>query len=252
MWIGRPGDVREMRNPRRGAVKVPANELAQMVALSGAVHTSSRPKQPRRWSIELPWLPEAHADWLTELASKVHGPGPVVVVEPSTRNYLAPRQSVGRGRADHWSTSSGSISTQADGTNSWFRIGAGELRWVNPVWGRWPAAEGMVLSFATESGLTAGISWYDLAGTLLSGTSDPSGTVTATAPAGATWATPTISATVGGTMPVPRACLRYGDTVPASPWPVGEHVGAFAILNPQRLVERLPYGSVTLELLEQY
>lgn len=249
MWIGYPGRARELRNPARGVVKAPAFEPAEHVGLSGSIHTTSRPKMPRRWSISLPWLAEADADHLDTLARRVYGPGPFVLTDPSTRNYLAPRQSVARGEHTQWDTDTGSIYTADTGDNSWTHPGAGMLWWVHPVWARWPTQDDWQISFAHDGEHPAQLDFYDAAGTLLATQAAADSRVTATTPAGAHWVTPAITTTAGGETPIPGACLRYHREI-GTTWPVGEHVAAVTILNPQRLVEKLPNGSVTLDLLE--
>ncbi|MFJ8815416.1 hypothetical protein [Amycolatopsis thermoflava] len=253
MWIGYPWDLRQIRNPKRGLTKQWLMPQVEHVALSGSVRTTSRRNTPRRWSLELPWLPEADADWLGVLARKLFGPGPFFVVEPSTRNFLAPHQSLGRGPVRQWALTSGTLAAQVDGSVLWSGSAAtAELRWLHPVWTRWPVAPGMTVAFRhAAAGYGAGVTFYTRAGAVVSTVSDASGSVAAPVPATATWATPKLFKSDTATLAVPTACFAYDQAIGAT-WPAGEHCGSFSISNPETVIEKLPNASVTLDLLEQF
>lgn len=250
MWIGYPGDIREVPNPKRGLQKTTISNIAEQVALSGALRTSTRRNTPRRWSASFDWLTEAHADWLQDLARRTYGPGPFVVIDASTRNYLAPQQSIGRGRPSLFSATEGSVFATDDGAVQWTRTTNGSLRWVHPIWTRWPIIPALDVSFGHNSaGLPAGLEFFDATGLSLATATDPSGTVTATPPAGARWVQPYLTATGAGDLLAPTACLKYGQPVTAG-WPRGEHVAAMSISGHAELIENLPHRSVSLELVE--
>lgn len=250
MWIGYPWDVREVKNPRRGLQKTTTLNVAEKSALSGALRTTSRRNAPRRWQAEFAWMPEAQADWLFHLAARTHGPGPFVVIDASTRNYLAPLQSIGRGRPSLFSPTVGTVVSTAEGGVEWDRDGGGDLRWVHPVWTRWPVVPGLSMSFGHQAaGHAAGLEFFDDSGASLAVETSAGGIVTTTPPAGARWATPLLRASGAGELLAPRACLRYGKPV-TEPWPDGEHTGAMAITAHAETVEKLPERTVTLELVE--
>ncbi|MDQ0377967.1 hypothetical protein [Amycolatopsis thermophila] len=253
MWIGYPWDLRRIRNPKRGLTKQWLMPQVEHAALSGAIRTTSRRNTPRRWSLELPWIPAADADWLGVLARKLYGPGPFFVVEPSTRNYLAPHQSIGRGPTRQWDATSGTLAAQPDLSVLWSGGAAGaELRWVHPVWSRWPVAPGMTVAFRhAATGHTAGITFHTRAGAVISSITDGSGSVAGVAPTGAVWAAPKLVKAGTGTLTVPAACFAYEQSIGAD-WPAGEHCGAFSISSPETVIEKLPEASVTLDLLEQF
>ncbi|WP_133116294.1 hypothetical protein [Amycolatopsis antarctica] len=240
-----------MRNFSRGLRKTPLVSQAQHNVLSGAIRVTSRSKVPRRWSGTLPWIDHADADWLLILIRKLYGPGPIAMIDPSTRNFLAPQQSVGRGRLAQWDPTAGTVTT-AGGQAFWTRTGTAQLRWVHPIWGRWPTSTGLVVSFRQYAGTgRTGLRFYDAAGVQISG-ADTAGSVhTATSPSGAQWVQPYLSATGSGTVPMPLSCLLYGSVAPED-FPVGEHCAAFAIGNPDEIVDALPRRTVALELLEQF
>lgn len=252
MWIGYPGNLRTMRSPRRGASKTFVGTVTEHEALSGSLRTTSRPKNPRRWTTDFPALVESDADWLMSLARKDYGPGPIVMIESSTRNFLAPQQSLGKGRARQWQSSNGTITPQPDGTVKWTRPAAGELRWIHPVWGRWPVTPGMIVGFRhTLAAHKAGARWFRNDGTLITTADTAGGVWSGTAPALAAWCVPYLSATGAGDVTVPRACLTLGKAAPAT-WPNGEHCAAFSITNPEQVVSSWPLTDVRLVLAEQY
>lgn len=249
MWIGYPDDVREIQNPRRGLQKITDLRVNEHNTLSGTLRTTVRRNHPRRWAATFAWMPDTDADWLHDLAARTHGPGPFVVVDASTRNYLDRLQSVGSGRASLFSPTVGAVST-VDGMVSWQHDTTGQLRWVHPVWSRWPVIPAVDMSFGHDAtGLPAGLEWFDATGVSLATHTDPSGIVTATPPAGARWATPYLEQTGSATLQAPSACLRYGVAV-TSPWPTGAHTAAMGITAHSETVDKLPSRTVQLELVE--
>ncbi|MFI6030513.1 hypothetical protein [Amycolatopsis magusensis] len=249
MLIGYPWDIREVRTPGRGARRAPMLNAVEHTTLSGAVRTTARRMTRRRWNVSLPWLTEVEADWIRFLAERLDGPGPIVMIEPATRNFLGARQSLGRGAAADYSPTAGTLAPQPDRSLLWTHTAGASLRWVNRVWARWPAAPDMQVTFThAAAGLSSGITWFSRAGVNLGSTASSTATITATAPAGVCWMTPYALATGAGSTTVPRACLNYGPTADlAVP---GEHVGAFGITNADDLLEVLPSKSATLELVE--
>jgi hypothetical protein len=255
MWMGYPWDIRQVSRDPAVGLKLSA-ELAftEHTALSGAVRTTGRRYVPRRWALDLPLVSQTDADWIRVLARKLYGPGPFVVIDPNTRNYLAPYQSVGLGKTAQWSVVSGALAAQTDATVLWSGgVNLAELRWTHPVWVRWPVTPSWVVSFrhaATTHG--AGIAFYTRTGVYISAASGAAGYVTTTVPATAVWAHPYLVKAGAGAVTVPSACFRYLNTIDPG-WPVGEHVAAMAITGAAETVECMPPSlpaSLALSLLE--
>jgi hypothetical protein len=249
VWIGYPNDIREIPNPRRGVKLVKDLNQATHSTLSGAVRTTGRRRTPRTWSAEWPWLAAEHAAFLHRLTSKLYGPGPFVVVDPSTTNYLSPHQSVGRGRIDQWTISNGAVAALATGELQWNRSADGTLTWRHPVWPGWPARPGWTVAFAhTAAGVATGLSFLDAAGAALSTVTGGAGSVSGTVPAGAQWVQPYLAATGAGSLIIPDACLDYRPI--GSTWTDGQHAACMSMTTAAEEINRRDYRNVSLELVE--
>src|SRR5436190_331470 len=124
MWIGYPGDVRSIRDPASGVELSTSVNTSTEVTISGAVQAASRRRTPRTWKLTWNWLGATDSDWLRDLARRTVNAGPFVLIDASTRNYLAPAQSVGRGEKTQWSVSAGTLATQTDGSIQWTQPGS--------------------------------------------------------------------------------------------------------------------------------
>lgn len=262
LWIGAPGRLREIRQAAKSWERTAELNVTEFKALEGRVTTFAPTRTVRRLKLSFDALEPADAQHLAQLARRVGtGRGPLVVLDPVSVNLLDPYQAAGQSDApggwDHWFTMNGDIALarNADGvTTADCQDPAAAIGWVHGTWAGWPVVPGMQVSWLLPGGwdsatATAQLDWKAVDGTYLS-TSQVTGTsVTATAPAGAAFATPVGRPGALGLFGLAGACLTLDDTPVAHA--LGEGCPAMAVTAYSDVPARpLPYRNVSIDLVE--
>lgn len=230
LWIGRPGSLKSIRSPLRGADVEMDLGTAQLDALRGGRTIDMMGAGLRTWRFSWPSLTTASAGVLRGLALGSFGPGPYVMYDPSQRNYLAANQSSG---TDVLALATGFTPQASQGTVTSSLLaaftGVRSLRWLLPaspganpyVELDWPGGSfgypvipstaytfsGQISGDAATLVVRLDLVWTDATGATLS-TSSGTGaavngavgtfavrSVTATSPANAVYARPRITVT---------------------------------------------------------
>ncbi|MFF8830647.1 hypothetical protein [Streptomyces sp. NPDC015131] len=236
LWVGLPGQLREISQAATGFERGAELGVSQFTALSGQITTIATRRAPRRIKLTFDRLSRDDAAHLDRLARRIDGPGPVEVVDPVGRNLLDPLQAEGRTGGDspynHWYTSvsgSGRLEPSAvpgaqPQTYVWKAdTASAQLSWHRRPRAGFPVAPGMRVRFTLPTSWRTGpcatrLHWRDAAGTFLSTSADYGHTVSATAPAGAALVTPAGVAGEVGTYGLDGAVLTLDDDhVPTAP-----------------------------------
>ncbi|WP_415958150.1 hypothetical protein [Streptomyces sp. 021-4] len=111
LWIGLPGRLREISQAATAFERGAELGVTQFTSLGGQVTTLAPQRSARKTKFTFDRLSEDDAAHLDRLARRIDGPGPVVVIDPVTRNLLDPLQAEGRSpggsAAPHWYSSGG-------------------------------------------------------------------------------------------------------------------------------------------------
>ncbi|MEV0255222.1 hypothetical protein AB0H82_13320 [Streptomyces sp. NPDC050732] len=262
LWIGAPGRLREIHQAAKSWERTAELDVTEFKALEGRVTTFAPARTVRRLKLSFDALEPADAQHLARLARRVGtGRGPLVVLDPVSVNLLDPYQAAGQsdvsGGWDHWFTMNGDIALtrNADAvTTADCQDPAAAVGWVHGTWAGWPVVPGMQASWLLPAGwdpatATAQLDWKAVDGTYLS-TSHATGTsVTATAPAGAAFATPVARPGATGLFGLAGACLTLGDAPVAHA--LGDGCPAMAVTAYSDVPARpLPYRNISIDLVE--
>ncbi|MEU6826335.1 hypothetical protein ABZ921_37460 [Streptomyces atriruber] len=262
LWIGAPGRLREIRQAAKSWDRTAELNVTEFKALEGRVTTFAPTRTARRLKLSFEWLEPADAQHLAQLARRVGtGRGPLVVLDPATVNLLDPYQAAGQsdipGGWDHWFTMNGDIALArgADGiTTVDCRDAAAAVGWIHGVWSGWPVEPGMRVSWLLPAGwdpatATAQLDWKAVDGTYLSTSHAVGSSVTATAPAGAAFATPVGRPGAVGLFGLAGGCLTLDEEPVAHA--LGDGCPAMVVTSYGDVPSaRLPYRNVNLDLVE--
>ncbi len=251
MWIGRPGNLREIVDGATSFDRSPDLGVSEFRSLAGGVTTWAPPVQPRRLKVKWSAMEAGDVSHLDRLARRIDAPGPVAVLDPLTRNLLGGHQAEGRGEPGKWAWKNGELNmyggqfgAHVENSVSVESVPAGgmaALAWRHPYWTGYPVAPGMTLTWwapgLVANGAAVGqlvLAWYDAAGKALTGASSttPAAPLVATVPTGAAFAVPAVAFTARGVWALGYSVLALGDVsaaLLAGERPVGEGSPAYSI-----------------------
>lgn len=253
LWIGPLGRVREVRDAATEFDRSIQLGVEEFSALSGGVTTTRLAAPPRRLALSWSTMAPAEAQWVEALARNVFGPGPLAVIDPSSRNLLDGGQSQGYGpRSDYTMSGWGTLTEWPDRvmTISDPRDND-QLIYQHSHWFGWPVAAGLPVHFATGLPEARCHLSFWAADQSFVGEAGPAPILTALPPAGAVFVLPRLVLRAwSGMKAVGPALLRMGDPVTA------DEVGALGDGCPAMTVTgytdkaRPPHRDLTLTLVE--
>ncbi|XVV06345.1 hypothetical protein ACQPW3_13515 [Actinosynnema sp. CA-248983] len=255
LWIGPLGRLREIPDRAAEFDRSISLGVSEFAALGGGVTTTRLATPPRRMTLSWPGLPDDDARWLEALARRVFGPGPLAVLDPTSRNLLEGGQSQGVApRSMIGLVGFGTLTEQPDRTLTVTDTQAGsQLFYLHSHWGGWPVVTGLTVSFTsalTDAGAVCLLDFFDAAGTFVGG-SDPAPVTTTLPPAEAVVALPKVTLpTLTTPTPVGTAILRVGEPItPGEPAPIGDGCPAMTV-TAYTDQPRYPNRGLSLTLVE--
>ncbi|MEU8095778.1 hypothetical protein [Streptomyces rubiginosohelvolus] len=236
LWIGLPGRLRELSQAATAFERGAELGVTQFTSLGGQVTTVAPQRTARKTKFTFDRLSQDDAAHLDRLARRIDGPGPVVVIDPVTRNLLDPLQAEGRSpggsAAPYWYSSGGGtgklqLSTRTGAARDAYEwkpdSATTQLSWHRRPGAGFPVAPGMSVRFTLPVSWRVGpcatrLHWRDAAGVYLSSAAVTGHTLSATVPAGAALVTPSGIAGEVGTYPLDGAVLTIDDPhIPTAP-----------------------------------
>lgn len=175
LLIGRPGGafVTIPRMAARGYQRTADAAAHVHRTLGGSYAVDRAGREPRTWQLDWKWLSADERRHLHALFTGQYGPGPWVLLDPATTNYLTPQQASGTDKAQD--TSGFSIAAGGEtlvSSTAQFVSGSRSLRWSLPA-----AVTSGILTLAAPPSLTAWATpeaeWWTFSGQLRGGGADP-------------------------------------------------------------------------------
>lgn len=253
MWIGAPGNLRQIRDGAKSFDRSPEVGVSEFRSLAGGVTAWAPSLTPRRYKIAWEAMGPEDANHIDGLARQVAYMGPLAVLDPLASNLLSGRQSLGKGAATQWGYTASEVTmyavnappvSQVANVTALPASGATEIAWLNPSWYGYPVPGGQPVTWwpyglarnAASSVEGMYLHWYNSANTLLSSSaqSDLTRPLVATAPGTAAYVRPAVRIKATGFFSMSLSVLTLGDTAAAllaagSTLPVGEGSPGFSI-----------------------
>ncbi|BAU83121.1 hypothetical protein SLA_2188 [Streptomyces laurentii] len=269
MWIGVPGSLREIRDGARSFDRSPDLGITEFRSLSGGVTVWAPRSAPRRLKMQWEAMQTPDVDYLDRLARRTDSRGPVAVLDPLSRNLLAPAQAAGRGKLSQWAPDAEiklGLGIVGDDIPVVVEVTAAgdsvDLLWLHGQFHGYPVAPGKVFTWWAPGLQWAALSalrlyWYGAAKNLLSTTNHntPGVPLVATAPAGAAYVRPGVRFSGVGTWTLGASVLAPGDIsaeLLAGEPPAGEGSPAYAVTGYSHTATAGDgrYRDIGLELVE--
>lgn len=255
LWIGPPGRMREIRDAATDLDRSISLGIEEFAALSGGITATRLAAPPRRLSLSWSAMNPTEVQWVEALARNVFGPGPLAVIDPSSRNLLQGGQSQGYGPLSAYVDSSwGTLTEQADRVLTMTDPRDGDqLIYLHSHtrWPGWPVTPGLPVHVATALPESACQLTFYTANESFLGTVGPSSPLTAMPPAGAAFADlRLVFKAWSGTKPISPLLLRMGD--PIRPGDVGVLGDGYPAMTVTGYTDkaRPPHRDLTLSLVE--
>lgn len=206
MWIGTPGNLRQIKDGATSYDRSPDVSAVEFKALSGGITTWVPPIQPRRLKMSWEAMGPRDADYIDRLARHIDGIGPLVILDPLSRNMLSGAQAAGLGSHSMWVPDTeitlygGTVSEWSPVTVNMHTAGSSvDLQWRHAKFHGVPVqpeitytwwAPGLLASDSSISQLR--VYWYTAANSLIttSSTTNPAVPFVLSAPAGACYVRP--------------------------------------------------------------
>ncbi|KJK50418.1 hypothetical protein UK23_10460 [Lentzea aerocolonigenes] len=253
LWIGPLGKVGEVRQAATEFDRSVQLGIEEFAALSGGITTTRLATPPRRLTLSWSAMADTEAQWIEALARNVYGPGPLVVIDPASRNLLEGGQSQGYGPRSAYSPSTwGTFTERADHVMTLTDPREGDqLTYSHRHWFGFPVVPGLPVHMAAalpeaQCQLTFYTEDFEFRGSF-----GPASPLTAVPPAGAEIVLPRLVFKAWtGTKPIGPALLRMGDPLtPGELGALGDGCPAMTVTGYTDKA-RPPHHDLTLSLVE--